>query len=133
VLREVDYAVKEMSLVEELRKWIQTRPKLIGGVGVLRGTGTDMSTQIGSGKIVETVTSSIQNLISTVQTKRPKIIPTVMETIKTYQPGKVVKTVVEQTTKTVQQITSGVTGAPAAPAPTTTVTTTPPTLLRKVR
>jgi len=122
-----------MSLVEELRRWVQTRPKILGGAGILRTPG--MSTQIGSGKIIETITGNIQSFISTVQEKRPKIIPTVMENIKAYQPGKVVKTVVEEATKTVQQITGKVTGAGTTTTTTkvTTTTTTGTTLLRRVR
>jgi hypothetical protein len=112
-----------MSIIEELRKWIKIRPKMFEGAG--------MSTQIGSGKVVETVTSSIQNFVTTLQERRPKIIPTVMETIKIYEPGKMVKTVVEQATKTVQQITGKVTVTP--PSPTLEVVTSPTTLLRKVK
>jgi hypothetical protein len=119
-----------MSLVEELRRWIQTRPKLVGGAGMLRSPG--MATQLGSGKVIESITSTVKNFISTVQEKRPKVIPSVIETIKSYEPGKVVKTVVEQTTKTVQQITGGVVGEGAATTVTTAVTA-PSTLLRKVR
>jgi hypothetical protein len=111
-----------MSLVEELRKWIQSRPKLLERVRPEAG----MSTEVGGGKIIETVTSSVQNLIATIQERRPKILPTVVETIKSYEPGRIVKTVVEETTKTVQEVTGKVAAPPAEVAEKTV-------LLRKVK
>jgi hypothetical protein len=43
---------------------------------------------IGEGKVIETIQKTVDNIISMAKEKRPNIIPTVMEKIKTYQPGK---------------------------------------------
>jgi len=98
-----------LGIVEEVRRVLQTRPKL---VDVLRGR---TYRQIGSGAIIENVSKTAQELITTIQEKRPKIIPTVMEKIKTYEPGKLIKTLTPTGT--------GI-GRTATPPPTTTTTTT---------
>ena len=98
-----------MSFVEEIRRVLERRPKLVEGL--LRGT---TYRQIGSGAIINTIMTTIDQFVSTVQEKRPKIIPTVIETIQRYEPGKIVKTLVP---------TFG--GAPA-PVPSPAPTPTPP-------
>jgi len=80
-----------MSLVEEFRRWVKVRPKVLGGLEL--GTYS----QLGGGKVIETVSKTAQEFITTIQEKRPKIIPTVMEKIKTYEPGKLVKTFIPTT------------------------------------
>ena len=103
-----------MSFVEQARRRVQelmekarTR-RLLGSGTMLRGT--QGQTQIGGGKVIQRVSESIDRLVATAKEKRPNIIPTVIERIKTYEPGKRIKELVP------------ITAAP--PAPTTTTTTT---------
>lgn len=110
-----------LGIVEEVRRMLQTRPRL---VDVLRG-GTYR--QVGSGAIIENVSKTAQELITTIQMKRPKIIPTVMEKIKTYEPGKLIKTL----TPTGAGVGRTVTVPPPTTTTTITTTTTTTGLLRK--
>jgi hypothetical protein len=70
-----------MSLVEEFREWVKKRPK------VLRVSKGSMG-QIGTGVVVEQFLATFEDFVRTVQEKRPKVIPTVMQKIKEFQPGK---------------------------------------------
>jgi len=96
-----------MSLVEEFRKWVKTRPKVLGELKV----GTYR--QLGGGRIVENVGKTVQELLTTVQEKRPKIIPTVIERVKTYEPGKALKTFVPTKTEVLEK--------PETPQPETSI------------
>jgi hypothetical protein len=84
-----------VSFVEELRKRVAElrekakRPRLIRGEEATTAGGV-----IGGGKVIETVTERIDRFIATVKEKRPNIIPTVFERIKTYEPGKRLKELV---------------------------------------
>jgi hypothetical protein len=84
-----------VSFVEELRKRIAElrekakRPRLIRGEEATTAGGV-----IGGGKVIETVTERIDKFIATVKEKRPNIIPTVLERVKTYEPGKRLKELV---------------------------------------
>jgi len=86
-----------MSYVEEIRKRIQElRERLrsrrpLAGETVLRGEPGKL---IGGGKIIEQVSQGIDKIISIAREKRPNIIPTVLERIKTYEPGRRIKELV---------------------------------------
>jgi hypothetical protein len=87
--------VTSLSFVEELRRRIAElrekakRPRLIRGEEATTAGGV-----IGGGKVIETVTERIDKFIATVKEKRPNIIPTVLERVKTYEPGKRLKELV---------------------------------------
>jgi len=100
-------SILNLSLLEELRKrTTEIMSKLPRPLekGVLRTQGQ----VIGGGKIIETVQTTVQNILATAKEKRPNIIPTVMEKIKTYQPG-----------RRIMELVPG-------RMPTTTTTTSPP-------
>lgn len=88
-----------MSFVEELRKRVAElrerakRPRLIRGEET--AAGTTAGGVIGGGKVIETVTERIDKFIATVKEKRPNIIPTVLERVKAYEPGKRIKELVQ--------------------------------------
>jgi len=75
--------------IEEMREKIKARRILGEG-----SQGQIIGGIIGGGKIIENVTKSIDNIISMAKERRPNIIPTVMEKIKTYEPGKRIKEIV---------------------------------------
>jgi hypothetical protein len=70
-----------MSLVEEFREWVKRRPRPLR-------IGKGSMGQIGTGVIVEQFLATFEDFVRTVQEKRPKVIPTVMQKIKEFQPGK---------------------------------------------
>ena len=70
-----------MSLVEEFRGWMKRRPRVLK-------VGKGSMGQIGSGVIVEQFLATFEDFVRAVQEKRPKVIPTVMQRIKEFQPGK---------------------------------------------
>jgi len=86
-----------VSFVEELRKRIAElrekakRPRLIRGELIRGEEATTAGGVVGGGKVIETVTERIDWFIATVKEKRPNIIPTVLERIKTFEPGKRIK------------------------------------------
>jgi hypothetical protein len=86
----VGFVLEELrKRVAELRERAKTR-RLIRG----EEAGTTAGGVIGGGKVIETVTERIDKFIATVKEKRPNIIPTVLERIKTYEPGKRIKELV---------------------------------------
>jgi len=98
-----------LGIVEEIRRMVKQRPRILESV---RGGSY---TQLGEGRIIENISRTAQELISTIQARRPKVIPTVVERIKTYEPGRLIKTVTEEVSKTV-------TTTQASSAPTVTST-----------
>jgi|GEM_PF-3991643 len=44
--------------------------------------------QIGQGVLIDQVTKRVDTLLATIKEKRPQIIPTVVEKIRTFEPGK---------------------------------------------
>jgi hypothetical protein len=76
----------------------------------------------GEGKIIETIQQSVNNIVSIAKEKRPNIIPTAIERIKTYQPGK----------RIMELIPPKSVSAPA-PSPVTTTTYAPTTERRMLR
>jgi hypothetical protein len=82
-----------VSFVEELRKRVAELRERAKTRRLIRGeeAGTTTGGVIGGGKVIETVTERIDKFIATVKEKRPNIIPTVLERIKTYEPGKRIK------------------------------------------
>jgi hypothetical protein len=70
-----------MSLVEEFREWVKRRPKPLK-------IGRGSMGQIGTGVVVEQFLATFEDFVRTVQEKRPKVIPTVMQKIKEFQPGR---------------------------------------------
>jgi len=94
-----------MSFVEEARKRVQEimerikarRPFVQGSM--LRGSeGQVIGGLIGGGKIIENISKTIDNVVSMAKERRPNIIPTVLERIKAYEPGKRIKEIVPLTT-----------------------------------
>jgi len=98
-----------LGIVEEIRRVLKQRPR------VLEGIGGRSYTQLGEGRIIENISRTAQELISTIQARRPKVIPTVIERIKAYEPGKLIKTVTEG-------VSRSATTTQAPPAPTATST-----------
>jgi hypothetical protein len=82
-----------MSLVEEFREWVKRRPKILK-------VGKSSMGQIGSGVIVEQFLATFEDFVRTVQEKRPKVIPTVMQKLKEFQPGKALMGLAPTTTGT---------------------------------
>jgi len=85
--------------VEELRKKLMERVasirgKVLGQVGertILRGEGSSnriLGQALGQGAIIEQATKRVDELLATVKEKRPNIIPTVLEKVKAFEPGK---------------------------------------------
>jgi hypothetical protein len=98
-----------MSLVEGFRKRFQellervrTR-RLIGEGGVLGGSRGQI---VGGGKILEQISKGIDRLVEIAKERRPNIIPTVIERLKTYEPGKRIKELLPSTTTETQTPTS---------------------------
>lgn len=80
-----------MSLVEQLRSRVQevlsrvrARRPLLGG----ESAGQVIGGLIGGGKVIENVSRSIDNLVRMAKERRPNIIPTVLERVRTFEPGK---------------------------------------------
>jgi len=113
------------SRIEELRK------RLIERVASLRkglfgeevrtiltiGEGTSNvagQIQIGKGAIIDQVTKRVDTLIATIKERRPQIIPTVVERIKTFEPG-----------KRITELVKPPEGVPTPTAPTPTPTPAP--------
>jgi hypothetical protein len=92
--------------VQELMERVKTR-RVLGSGTMLRGTQGQI--QIGGGKVIQKVGESIDRLVAMAKEKRPNIIPTVMERIKTYEPGKRIKELVP--------ITAAPPSPPPAPTP----------------
>ena len=68
-------------MVEEFREWLRRRPKVLK-------VGKASLGQVGTGAIVEQVLVTFEDFVRTVQEKRPKVIPTVLQKMKEFQPGK---------------------------------------------
>ena len=87
-----------MSLVEQARKRaqeilekIRTR-RLLAGQSITRSSeGQVIGGLIGGGKVIENIGKSLDNLVALAKERRPNIIPTVMERIKAFEPGKRIK------------------------------------------
>jgi hypothetical protein len=95
--------------VQELMERVKTR-RVLGSGTMLRGTqGQIIGGQLGGGKVIQKVSESIDRLVATAKEKRPNIIPTVIERIKTYEPGKRIKELVP--------ITAAPPSPPPAPTP----------------
>jgi hypothetical protein len=84
-----------MSLVEQLRSRVQevlsrvrARRPLLGGESA---QGQVIGGLIGGGKVIENVSRSIDNLVKMAKERRPNIIPTVLERVRTFEPGKRIK------------------------------------------
>lgn len=92
--------VLRLPALEELRKRLSERMESIRArvpilsaeqrSGLLRGEGLKPQV-IGQGKIIEAVSQTVDKLVQTIKEKRPNIIPTVLERIKTFEPGKRIK------------------------------------------
>jgi hypothetical protein len=76
--------------IEELREKIKARKPLLGE-SMLRGEREKL---LGGGRLVQQVGQNIDRLVARAKERRPNIIPTVMERIKTYEPGKRLKELV---------------------------------------
>jgi hypothetical protein len=111
--------------IEELRKRLiervtPLRKGLFGEEGrpaLLRGEGTTNvagQIQIGKGALIDQVTKRFDTLITTIKERRPQIIPTVVERIKAFEPG-----------KRITELVNPPEGAPTPTAPTPTSTPTP--------
>jgi len=114
--------------IEELRKRLSERTatirerltsRLSGQSALLRGGSESGSQQrlFGEGKMINRVSERIDKTLKTLQERRPNIIPTVMERVKTYEPGK-------RITQLLQRPETRTTETPAA---TTATTATPVT------
>jgi hypothetical protein len=75
-----------MPILEELRKRVASIRERIRVLPTERGLTREQA--IGEGRVIETIQRTIDNIISAAKERRPNIIPTVIEKIKTYQPGK---------------------------------------------
>jgi len=117
----------KMPTIEELRKRLSERTatirerltsRLSGQSTLLRGGSESGSPQrmFGQGKIIDRVSERVDKTLKTLQERRPNIIPTVMERIKTYEPGK----------RITQLLQRPETKAGETPATTTTTTTATP-------
>jgi hypothetical protein len=101
--------------VTSLRKGLlseEERPILLRGESTTNVAG---QIQIGRGAIIDQVTKRFDTLIATIRERRPQIIPTVVERIKAFEPGKRITELV----KPPESIAT-----PAAPTPTPTPTPT---------
>jgi len=97
----------------EIREKIKAKRLLGEERGVLRGSetrGQVIGGVIGGGKIIESISKTIDQVLTIAKERRPNIIPTVLERIKTYEPGKRIKELLPPAT----------TGAPTTPETTTT-------------
>jgi len=113
--------MSQIPILEEFRKRVMSireRVKILPTERKLVAQGQ----VIGEGKIIETVQQTVNNIISMAKEKRPNIIPTVMEKIKTYQPGK----------RIMELIPTKAAPAPA-PSPATPTTYTPAAERRMLR
>jgi hypothetical protein len=110
--------------IEELRKRLiervaSLRKGLFGEEGKIIlpiGEGTSNvagQIQIGRGAVIDQVTKRVDTLIATIKERRPQIIPTVVERIKAFEPGKRITELVKLPEST------------QAPTPTSTTTPTP--------
>lgn len=87
--------------------------KLFREGSVLRGE-KPLFAQIGDGKVLDNITKAVDNVVKRVREVKPNIIPTVVEKVRTYQPG-----------TRIQQL------LPSTPPSTTTTTTTTQTAQSK--
>lgn len=60
--------------------------KLFREGSVLRGE-KPLFAQIGDGKVLDNITKAVDNVVKRVREVKPNIIPTVVERVRTYQPG----------------------------------------------
>lgn len=90
-----------MSMIEDVRRRLMERmqevrarvPMLREG-SLLRGgsiRGQIVPGLIGGGKVIETISQSVDRLIAMAKERRPNIIPTVLERVRTFEPGKRVR------------------------------------------
>lgn len=84
--------------VERVRKRL---PLLAGETGILRTSeGQIAGGLIGGGKLIETVTKSVDEFLMRIKERRPNIVPYVLEKMRTYEPGKRIKEVLPTPTAT---------------------------------
>jgi len=80
------------SRVRELLERVRTR-RLLG-----QATAPTTGPLIGGGRIIQTVSESIDRVIAMAKERRPNIIPMVLERLRTYEPGAKVRELIVPTT-----------------------------------
>lgn len=82
--------------IEEIRRRIMERAKLIRErlvPGRLGGEIVGKGGIVGGGRLITTASETIDKVLQTVKEKRPNVLPTVLERIRTFEPGKRIKEV----------------------------------------